>query len=49
MIGVEFMSESMEAMSTIGLVLFEAIALYGGYGALSSLVGSRILDIVRGD
>ncbi|MFC4360523.1 hypothetical protein ACFO0N_21460 [Halobium salinum] len=43
------MSGSAEAIATIGLVLAEAIALYVGYGALSSVVGETILDAVGGD
>ncbi|WP_425499011.1 DUF7512 family protein [Halobium salinum] len=49
MLGIESMSGSAEAIATIGLVLAEAIALYVGYGALSSVVGETILDAVGGD
>ncbi|EMA42074.1 DUF7512 family protein [Halococcus hamelinensis] len=49
MLGLEIMSGSAEAMLTMGLVLVEAIALYVGYGALTGLIGSQVLDVVGGD
>lgn len=49
MFGLEIVSGSTEAISTMGLVLIEAISLYAGYGALSDLIGSQVLDVVGGE
>ncbi|ELZ32039.1 hypothetical protein C474_07742 [Halogeometricum pallidum JCM 14848] len=49
MLGLETASGSVEAITTIGLVLVEAVVLYVGYGALSSLVGQTVLDAVGGE
>ncbi len=38
-----------EGVVTVSLVLLEAIALYVGYGALSRLVGSAVLDELGGE
>ncbi|WP_198665756.1 MULTISPECIES: DUF7512 family protein [Haloprofundus] len=45
----ESLSGSMEAITTIGLVLGEAIALYVGYGVLSRVVGEPVLDAIGGE
>ncbi|WP_254538807.1 DUF7512 family protein [Halomarina litorea] len=49
MVGIEAVSGSAGAIATVGFVLGEALALYVGYGALASLVGSPLLDAVGGD
>ena len=49
MFGLEILSGSTEAISTMGFVFIEAISLYVGYGVLSGLIGSQVLDRVRGD
>ena len=49
MLGLEILSGSTQAMLTMGLVLIEAISLYAGYGALSDLIGSQVLDVVGGE
>ncbi|MDS0292609.1 DUF7512 family protein [Halogeometricum luteum] len=48
MSGVEAVS-GMEAITTVGLVLAEAVVLYVGYGALGGLVESAVLDALGGD
>ncbi|WP_435130017.1 DUF7512 family protein [Halobaculum sp. D14] len=48
MFGLESMNGSVQAVATVGLVLSEAIALYVVYGALSSTVGSAVIDAVGG-
>ncbi|WP_254546980.1 DUF7512 family protein [Halomarina pelagica] len=42
-------STAAHAAATVGLVLAEAIALYVGYGALSSVAGSTVLERIGGD
>ena len=49
MFGIESLSGSAQAVATVGLVLAEAIALYVVYGALSSTVGSTVIDALGGD
>ena len=49
MFGLEIVSGSTEAISTMGLILVEAITLYAGYGALSGLIRSQVLDVVGGE
>jgi hypothetical protein len=49
MFGIESVSGSAQAVATVGLVLAEAIVLYVVYGALSSTVGSTVIDALGGD
>ena len=49
MFGIGAVSGSAQAAATVGLVLAEAIVLYLGYGALSSTVGSTLLDALGGE
>ncbi|WP_167768374.1 DUF7512 family protein [Haloarcula amylovorans] len=49
MFGLESLSGSAQAVTTVGLVFAEAIALYVGYGALSSTLGPTVLDALGGD
>ncbi|WP_435157459.1 DUF7512 family protein [Haladaptatus sp. DFWS20] len=49
MFGLETLSSSAHAVVTVGLVLTEAIALYVGYGAFSSVAGTTVLDMVGGE
>ncbi|WP_168927066.1 DUF7512 family protein [Natronorubrum aibiense] len=48
MAGLEVPSWDPQAALVIGVVLFEAIVLYVGYGGLERLVGSRLIDTVTG-
>jgi hypothetical protein len=49
MFGIESLSGNVQAVVLVGLVLVEAAVLYFGYGALERLLGSYIIDLVRGD
>jgi hypothetical protein len=37
-----------QAAFVVGVVLFEAVVLYAGYGGLSRLVGPRLLAAIAG-
>lgn len=41
-------SPSIQALAVIAIVLFEAIVLYVGYGAIEDAVGSTVLDRLAG-
>ncbi|MFC5973625.1 hypothetical protein ACFPYI_20030 [Halomarina salina] len=43
------LSGSTGAVTTVGLVLGEALVLYVGYGVLDGLVRSRVLDAAGGE
>ncbi|WP_254538458.1 DUF7512 family protein [Halomarina litorea] len=43
------LSGSTGAVTTVGLVLGEALVLYVGYGVLGGLVRGTVLDAVGGD
>ena len=49
MFGIESVSGPTGAAVIIGVVLVEAILLYVGYGALESLLGPTITNVLRGD
>lgn len=49
MFGMESLTGSAQAVATVALVLAEAIALYVGYGALTRISGSTVLEILEGD
>ncbi|KTG11532.1 hypothetical protein AUR64_03250 [Haloprofundus marisrubri] len=49
MVGFELFGGSMDAITTVGLVLGEAVALYVGYGVLASAVGATVLDTIGAD
>ncbi|WP_458207598.1 DUF7512 family protein [Haladaptatus sp. NG-SE-30] len=49
MVGIESFGGNVQAVSTVGIVLVEAIVLYVGYGALSRVMGDEIMDAVRGE
>lgn len=49
MFGLENLTGSAQAAATVGLVLAEAVALYVGYGALSSVAGSALIDALGGE
>ena len=49
MLGLESLGGWTHTAAIIGIVLLEAIVLYVGYGALESLLGPTIIDVVRGD
>ncbi|WP_449405053.1 DUF7512 family protein [Halegenticoccus soli] len=42
-------SGSVEAVSTVGLVLGEAITLYIGYGILTHIASSTVLEALEGE
>jgi hypothetical protein len=46
MIGLE--SLPVDALQTVGLVLFEAMVLYVGYGALTSVLGPHVTGAIQG-
>jgi hypothetical protein len=49
MFGIESFTGPTGAAVLIGAVLFEALLLYVGYGALEQLLGPFIARILRGD
>lgn len=49
MFGLETLTGTAQAAATVGLVLAEAIVLYVSYGAISSVAGAAVLDLVGGD
>ncbi|GAA0240582.1 hypothetical protein ACFFQF_30755 [Haladaptatus pallidirubidus] len=49
MIGIESFSGSAQAVATVGIVFAEAIMLYAGYGALTGVVGSTVLETLEGE
>ncbi|MFB6121482.1 MAG: hypothetical protein ABEJ68_10245 [Halobacteriaceae archaeon] len=49
MFGLESASASVQAATTVGLVFGEAMALYVGYGVLSSALGDTMRDALGGD
>ena len=48
MFGIETLSDSAYSAVIVGLVLFEAMVLYVGYGGLTRAVGRRITDAIGG-
>lgn len=48
MFGIETLTGSAHAAAIVGLVLFEAIVLYVGYGAIERLLGARLSSVLRG-
>lgn len=49
MFGIEPLSGSVQAITTVGLVFAEAIALYMGYGAVAQVASPAARDILRGE
>lgn len=49
MFGIETLTGSAYAVAIVGLVLLESVALYVGYGTLTSLAGPLILAEIRGE
>jgi hypothetical protein len=49
MLGIESLSGSTQAAATVGAVFAEAITLYAGYGALTGVVGSTVLEALEGE
>lgn len=49
MLGLETLSGSAQAITTVGLVFAEAIALYIGYGAVTQVTSPAARDILRGE
>ncbi|MFD1648054.1 DUF7512 family protein [Haloarchaeobius litoreus] len=49
MLGIESLSGNALAAALVGIVLFEALALYVGYGALESLVGGAVRRVLTGE
>lgn len=49
MFGIESLSGNAHAAAIVGLVLLEALVLYGGYGALVETVGSTVLSSIQGE
>lgn len=49
MVGLETLGGSTQGVATVGVVFLQAIALYFGYGALTRLAGSTVLNAVGGD
>ncbi|WP_430506440.1 DUF7512 family protein [Haloparvum sp. PAK95] len=49
MFGIETLSGPAQAAATVGVVFLEAIALYVGYGALTQLAASTVLDALGGE
>jgi len=43
------MTEGMRAVATVGVVFAEAIALYVGYGAITRVASSTVLDAIVGE
>ncbi len=49
MLGIESLSGNALAAALVGIVLFEALLLYVGYGALESLVGGAVRRVLAGE
>jgi hypothetical protein len=49
MFGIESLSGDLQAVVLVGLVLVEAAVLYFGYGALERVLGSYVVDLLRGE
>ena len=49
MFGIETLTGDAYAVAIVGLVLLESVALYVGYGTLTSLAGPSILAEIRGE
>ncbi|WP_455429874.1 DUF7512 family protein [Natronococcus zhouii] len=49
MFGLEPLSGSAQAITTVGLVFAEAIALYIGYGAVMQVASPAARDILGGE
>jgi hypothetical protein len=49
MFGIETLSGPAQAAATVGVVFLEAIVLYVGYGALTRLGASTVLDALGGE
>ena len=47
MIGLGSTAQILEAGTLVGIVLIEAVVLYLGYGALSSVLAEPILERIR--
>jgi hypothetical protein len=47
-VGLEALS-GMQAVTTVGAVLGEAVVLYAGYGVVVQSVGSSVLDVLIGE
>ena len=48
MFGIETLSGSAYAAANVGLVLVEAIVLYGAYGVLTRVAGPSIENAIQG-
>jgi hypothetical protein len=49
MFGIETLSGNAYSVALVGLVLVEAIVLYVGYGALTSLLEEAVVDKIVGE
>ncbi|KYH26402.1 hypothetical protein HAPAU_15000 [Halalkalicoccus paucihalophilus] len=49
MIGLDVLGSSVQAVTTVGFVLAEAITLYLGYGAVTRLVSPAALELLGGE
>ncbi|WP_164974814.1 DUF7512 family protein [Halegenticoccus tardaugens] len=49
MFEIGLLGGSVQAVITVGLVLSEAIILYIGYGALSQVASSTVLEALEGE
>ena len=49
MVGVESVVGSLEAASSVGWVLLEAVVLYFGYGVLTRVAGPTVKNAVVGE
>jgi hypothetical protein len=49
MFGIESLSGTAQAATTVGAVFAEAITLYAGYGALTGVIGSSVLNTLEGE
>ncbi|WP_458187266.1 DUF7512 family protein [Haladaptatus sp. NG-WS-4] len=48
MVDIGALGADVESLTTVGIVLVEAIVLYVGYGALTRVAGDGIMDAIRG-
>nr|WP_136715517.1 hypothetical protein [Halorientalis salina] len=48
MFGIESLSGNAQAAALVGIVLFEAIVLYVGYGGLEQLFGPAVKRVLKG-
>jgi len=49
MLGTESLAVPVDALTTVGIVLLEALALYVLYGALDAALAPKLLAVIGGE